>query len=189
MERPYTSKPHLWNERPSFDWSDWHVLPICSTIINGECGLMELLRKTHILYVSSEGWFRDLTQRLVHGIVPQAFTRRVLISISIVVLLIIGKRLARQSSGSLSITSTIYLLGGQLGVGRWMSSPYVVQFPFQLIDFTLHVSTVLCMGNTTLPSRLAFTSMRCVHTSLTIFSSFEAPTQITMLRPPWFCLV
>ena len=69
---------------------------ICSTIINGECGLMESSRKT----------------RLVHGIVPQTFTRRALIPMSTVVLFIAGERLAGQSSKPLSITSVICLLGG-----------------------------------------------------------------------------
>ena len=189
MERPYTSKPHPWNELPSFNWSDWHVLPICSTIINGECGLIESLRKPRSFYVSCEGWFRDLTQRLVHGIVPQAFARQALISTSMVVLLVVGERFAGWSSGSPFITSIICLLGGQLRVGRWTSLPCVAQFPFQLIDFMLNVSIVLCIGNVALPTRLAFTSMSCVHTSLTISSPFEAPTRIAMLRPPWFCLV
>ena len=91
---------------------------ICSTIINGERGLMESSRKTRAFYILCEGQFRDLTQRLVHGIIPQAFAGRALISASMVVLLVVGERLVGQSSGSPSITSTICLLGGQLEVGR-----------------------------------------------------------------------
>ena len=90
---------------------------ICSTIINGECGLMELSRKIHVFYVSGEGWFSDLTQCLVHGIIPQTFTKWALISMSTVVLFIAGERLAGPSFRPLSITSIICLLGGQLRVG------------------------------------------------------------------------
>ena len=162
---------------------------ICLTIINGERGLMESPRKIRTFYVSCEGWFRNLIQRLVHGIIPQAFVRQALVSTSMVVLLVIGESLGGRSSRSLSITSTICLFKGRLRVGQRMSSPSVTQFPFQFIDFTLHVSIILCMGNMTLPSRLTFTGMSCVHTSLTTSSSFEAPTLIAMLGSPWFYLV
>ena len=107
MERPYTSRPHLWSERPSFDWNGWHVLPVCLTIINGERGLMKSSRKSRIFYISCEGWLRNLTQYFVHGIVPQAFARRNFVPTSMVVLLFIGKGLVGWSSGSPSITSTI----------------------------------------------------------------------------------
>ena len=106
-----------------------------------------------------------------------------------VVFLVVGERFAGRSFGPPSITGTIGLLGGELGVGRWKPPPCLAQFPLQLVDFTLHVSIVLCMGNTALPSTLAFSSMSYMHTSLLISSPFEAPTRITMLRPPWFCLV
>ena len=55
----------------------------------------------------------------------------------------------------------------------------MTQLPFQLVDFTLHVSVILCIGNMTLPSRLIFTGMSCAHTSLTAPSPFEAPARIT----------
>ena len=83
---------------------------ICSTIINGDRELMESSRKTRVFYVSSERLFRDLTQRLIHGIIPQTFMRWALIPTFTVVLFIIGKRLIGHSSKPLSVTSVIYLL-------------------------------------------------------------------------------
>ena len=96
---------------------------------------MKSPRKALIFYVPCEGWFRNLTQRLVHGIVPQAFARRDFVPTSMVVLLFIGKGLAGRSSGSPSITSTICLFRGWFGAGRWTSSPSMTQLPLQLVDF------------------------------------------------------
>ena len=162
---------------------------ICSTIINGKHGLMESPRKTFTFYVSCEGWFRYLTQRLVHGIIPQAFARRALVSTSMVVLLVLRKILARQNSGSPSVTSTICLLRGRLRAGRRMSSPSVTQFPLQFIYFTLHVSIILCMGDMAFPSRLIFTGISCMLTSFTTSSPFEASMRTAMLGSPWFYLL
>ena len=46
---------------------------IYSTIVKGERGLMKSLRKTRTLYASREGRPSNLTQCLVHGIIPKAF--------------------------------------------------------------------------------------------------------------------
>ena len=159
------------------------------TIINGECGLMKSLRKARIFNVPCEGWFKDLTLRLVHGIIAQAFARWASVPTPMVVLLFIGKGFAGWSSRPLSIISIIYLFRGWLGDGRWTSLPSMTQLPLQLADFTLHVSVILCMGNMTLPLRLTFTGMSCVHTSLTAPFLFEAPALIAMLRTPWLCLM
>ena len=154
MERPYTSRLHLWSEQPSLIEMANVFYRICPTIINGECGLMKLPRKARIFNVPCEGWFRNLTQRLVHGIVAQAFARRVFVPTSVVVLLFIGKGFVRRSSGSPSITSTIRLFRGRFGAGRWTSLPSMTQLPLQLIDFTLYVSVILCI----LPLRPPFRS-------------------------------
>ena len=87
---------------------------------------------------------------------------------SMAILLIAGKGFTARSSRSSSISSIICLVRGQLGVGRWMSSPCVAQFFLQFINFTLHVSIILCMRNMALPSRLASTGISCVHTSFMI---------------------
>ena len=102
---------------------------------------MKSSRKARIFNVPCEGWFRDLTQRLVHGIIAQASARWASIPTSMVVLLFIGKGLAGRSSEPLSITSTICLFKARLGTGWWTSSSSMTQLPLQLIDFTLHVSS------------------------------------------------
>ena len=115
--------------------------------------------------------------------------RRTFLPTSMAILFFIGKSLARQSSGPPSITSTICLFGGRLGAGWGTSSPSVTQLSFQFVNFTLHVSVILCMGDMALPSRLAFASMSCAYTSFTALSPFEDPVRIAMLGTPWFCLV
>ena len=115
--------------------------------------------------------------------------RQTFVPTSMVMLLFIGKNLARRGSKSPSITSTICLLGGRFGARRGTSLPSMTQPSFQLVNFTLHVSVILCMGDMTLPSRLTFAGMSCTHTSFMALSPFEAPVRIAMLGTPWLCLV
>ena len=156
---------------------------IWSTGIKGENGLMKSPRKAHIFYISRERWLRNLTQRLVHDIVPQAFAGRALIPASTAILLVVGKSLTGRSSRSSSISSIICLFKGQLEIGLWISSPCAAQFFLQFINFTLHVSIIPCIGNMVLPSRLASTGMSCVRTSLMISPMLKVYKWIAMLRP------
>ena len=150
---------------------------------------MESLRKIRIFYVPCEGWFGNLAQRFVHGVVPQAPARRASVPMSMAVLLFIGKCLTRRSSGSPPITSSICLLGWWFGA-RWGTfSPGMVQLSLQLVNLTLKVPVIFCMGNMTLPTRATFGSMSCAHTPLTTFPLFGTPVRITMLGAPWLCLV
>jgi len=59
-----------------------------------------------------------------------------------------------------------------------------MQLPLQLINFTLHVFVILCIGDMILSSRLTFAGMSCAHTSLTALSPFEALVQVAMLGTP-----
>ena len=43
---------------------------ICSAIVKGERGLMKSPKEARIFYISRERWLNNLTQRLIHGIVP-----------------------------------------------------------------------------------------------------------------------
>ena len=106
-----------------------------------------------------------------------------------VIFLVTGESLTGRSSGSSSICSIICLLRRQLGVRWWVPSPCAAQFLLQLINFTLHVSFILCMGNMALPSRLTFAGMRCVHTPLVISPLLKVYKRIVMLRTTWFFLV
>ena len=162
---------------------------IHSAIIKGERGLMKSSRETRLFYISSERGLSNLTQRLIHGIVPKAFMRRALILAPMAIFLVTIESLTRRSSGSSPICGIICLLGRQLGVRWWAPSPYVTQLLFQLINFTLHVSFILCIGDVALPSWLNFTGMRCIHTSLMISLLLKVYNGIVMLRAPQFYLV
>lgn len=162
---------------------------IHSAIIKGECGLMKSPRETRTFYISRERGLSNLTQRLVHGIVPKAFIRRALILTPMAIFLLTGESLTRRSSGSLPICSIICLLGRQLRVRWWAPSPCATQLLLQPINFTLHVSFILCMGDVALPSWLNFASIRDMHTSLIISLLLKVYNGIVMLRDPWFCLV
>ena len=150
---------------------------------------MKLLRETHTLYASRERGPSNLTQRFVHGIVPKAFMGRTLILTPMVIFLVTRESLTRQSSGSSPICSIICLLGRQLRVRWWAPSPCATKLLLQLINFTLHVSFILCMGDMALPSWLTFAGMRCMHTSLMISFLLKVYNGIIMLRAPRFCLV
>ena len=65
-----------------------------STIVDGERGLMESLRKFGVFYPAHERRFGDLIQRLAHSVTSQAFTRQALVPMFMMVLFIIGERLA-----------------------------------------------------------------------------------------------
>ena len=73
-----------------------HVLHrVCSTIVNGECWLIESLRKSCPFNLICEGRFGNLVQHLAHSVISQAFARRALIPTFVMVLLIVGERLVR----------------------------------------------------------------------------------------------
>ena len=160
---------------------------ICSAIIKGECGLMKSPRETRTFYISRERGLSNLTQRLVHGIVPKAFMGWALILALTAIFLVARESLTGWSSRSSPICSIICLLGRQLGVRWWVPSLCTTQLFLQLINFTLHVSFILCMGDMALPSWLTFAGMRCMHTSLMISHLLRIYNWIVVLRAPRFC--
>ena len=162
---------------------------ICSAIIKGECGLMKSPRETRTFYISHKRGLSNLTQCLIHGVVPKAFRGWALILMPMVIFLVTRESLTRQSSGSSPICSIICLLGRQLKVGWWAPSPCAMQLFLQLINFTLYVFFILCMGDMALPSWLTLAGMRCMHTSLMISPLLRVYNWIVMLRAPRFCLV
>ena len=68
---------------------------IHSIIIDGECWLIELSRKSCPFNLMSEGGLGDLVQHLAHSVISQAFARRALIPTFVMVLLIVGEKIAR----------------------------------------------------------------------------------------------
>ena len=71
---------------------------VYSTIVNGECRLVEALWKFSPLYLARERRFRDLIQHLAHNVISHAFTRRALVFSLLVALFIAGERFAWRSS-------------------------------------------------------------------------------------------
>ena len=68
-------------------------------------------------------------------------------------------------------------------------SPCATQLLLQVVNLTLHVSFILCMGDMALPSRLTLTSMCCLHTSFMISPLLWVYDWIITLKAPWFLLV
>ena len=76
-----------------------HVLySICSTIVNGECWLVELPREYCPLNVTHEGQLGNLVQRLADSVTPQASSWRALVSMFMMVFNFVGKGFGRWSS-------------------------------------------------------------------------------------------
>ena len=68
---------------------------IHSTIIDGERWLIEPSRKSCPFNLIREGGLGDLVQHLAHSVISQAFARRALIPTFVMVLLIVGEKIAR----------------------------------------------------------------------------------------------
>ena len=145
--------------------------------------------KTRTFYASRERRPNNLTQCIVHGIIPEAFMGWALLFTLMVIFLVARESFTGWSSGSSPIRSIIYILRWQLGVGWWMPSPYTTQLFLQFINFTLHVPFTLCMGNMAFPSWLTLASMRYMHTSLMVSPLLWVCNWIGMLRSARFCLV
>ena len=76
-----------------------HVLhKICSTIVDGDCWLIESPRKPCPFNLVREGRLGNLVQHLAHCVIFQAFARRAFILTFVIVLLIVEERLARWGS-------------------------------------------------------------------------------------------
>ena len=69
-----------------------------STIVDGERWLMEPLRKCCPFNLVREGKLGNLIQCFAHSVISQDSVRRALVSTLVMVLFIVGKRLAGWSS-------------------------------------------------------------------------------------------
>ena len=107
---------------------------------------------------------------------------------SMVILLVAGKGFTARSSRSSSISSIICLVRGQLGVGRWMSSPCAAQFFFQFINFTFAFLYHSLHGKHDFSLKTGFYWYSCVHTSFMISLMLKVYKRIAMLRPFWILL-
>ena len=98
-----------------------------------------------------------------------------------VTFLVARESFTRWSSGPLPVHGIICLLEGQLGIWWWAPSPCVTQL-LQLVNLTLPISFIFCMGDMALPSWLTLTSMHCMHTSFMISPSFTI--ELLCWEPP-----
>ena len=87
-----------------------------STIVDGECWLMEPSRKSYPFNLACDGWLGNLVQRFAYSFISQAFARRALIPTFVMVFFIVGERLARWSSWPSPITSILFTLKGNFKV-------------------------------------------------------------------------
>ena len=87
-----------------------------STIVDGECWLMEPPRKNCPFNLMHEGWLGNLVQCFTHSVISQASVRRALISTFVMVFFIVGKRLTRRSSWPSPITSILFTFKGNVKV-------------------------------------------------------------------------
>ena len=150
---------------------------------------MKSPRKTRTLYASREGRPSDLTQCFVYGIILQAFMSWALILMLMAIFLIAKESLTGWSFGSSLIRSIICILGWQLEVRWWVPSPYATQLFLQFINFMLHVSFTLCMGNMAFASWMTLASMRYMYTSLMVSPLLRVCNWIVVLRSARFFLV
>ena len=113
----------------------------------------------------------------------------VLILMLMAIFLVARESFTRQSSGSSLVRDIICLFGKRLGIRWWEPLSCATQLLLQLVNLTLHVSFILCMGDMALPSWLTLASMCCLHTSFMISPLLKVYDWIITLRTPWFRLV
>ena len=66
-----------------------------STIVDGECWLMEPSRKCCPFNLTHEGRFGNLVHCFAYSVISQAFARRAFVFMLVTVLFFVGKRLTR----------------------------------------------------------------------------------------------
>ena len=162
---------------------------IHSTIIKGEGGLVKSPKEARPLYASCERGPSNLILCFVHGIISKALMGWALILTLMAIFLFARKSFTGWSSRSSPVRGIICLLGRQLGIRWGAPSPCTMQLLLQLINLTLHVSFILCMGDMALPSWLTLASMCCMRTSFMISPLLRVYDWIVMLRALRFYLV
>ena len=162
---------------------------VCLTVVHGECGLHEPLRKSPSLNSTRERWSGNLVKPSVHRIISQAFGKWIPISALMVVVLNIQERLTRKSSWSASITTILFIVKREVRIRESSLSPFMAQLSLQEINLQLQGSSILFMRKVAPISGLTLASMGGMHTKLPIPSLFKVDKMVFTLRPHRFCLV
>ena len=100
-----------------------------STIVDGECGMMEPPRKSCPFNLARERLLGNLVQHFAYSFISQAFARRALVPTFVMVFFIVGEGLAGWSSWPSPITSILFTLRGNVRVGGGLFSPCTTQLP------------------------------------------------------------
>ena len=162
---------------------------VCSTIVHGERGLGESLRKSPSLNSMHERWSGDLVERSAHRVISQALGRWIPVSALMVVVFNIRERLIRRSFWSASITSILFIMGREVWIWGSSLSLFVAQLSLQMINLQLQSSSILFMRKVAPISGLAPASMGGMHTNLPVPSSLKVDKLVFTLGSHRFCLV
>ena len=98
-----------------------------STVIQGESGLSEPLRKSSFLNPTGEGWFGNLVECFTHNVIYQASRRRIVVSMSMAIIFFIWERFVGGSSWPLPVVFVLLIIGRVVRIGRSSPSALVMQ--------------------------------------------------------------
>ena len=111
---------------------------VCSTVVNGESCLLELLRKYGPFYVMCERRLGELIQCLAHGVVSQAPGRWASAPTPPVVFFFMGEGLTWGSPRSSSIVIITFIVGGRVESRTRLPLLCMVQLSFQIVYLLPH---------------------------------------------------
>ena len=142
-------------------------------VIKGESWLLESPKECSPFYAVCERWFRELIQCLAHGIVSQALRKWASVFAPLVMLFFMGEGLALRGSRSLPIVIIAFIIGGQVRDKMRSPSLCMAQFSLQVVYLSLHgLFVILSLGYVAAHTRIAFTSLSGIYTSLSKPSIF-----------------
>ena len=163
-------------------------------VVNGKRRLIETSRQFSPLYPVREGWFGDLIQCLVHGIITQTLTRWALMSSLRARLLFVGKGFTWGGSWPPLVTDILFLVKGCVWVGKGPPLLCTAQLLFQVVYLSLHGLIVVSpLGYATTYLGVALARLSSMYASLSISSIAwiwpRVRRIILPLRPNKFCLL
>ena len=167
---------------------------VCSTIIHGECWLVEPSRKFCLFYPPCKGWLRNLVQCLFHNISSYSFTRRAPAFPLVQMFFLTGERFAWWSSRPLSVYGIFFIIGGDIIAVRGLLLLCSTKLLFQIINLSLQGFFItLPMSYMTFPSKTASIRVNGMHTAfsivLTISFTFKIEKLILLTNVSRFCLM
>ena len=155
---------------------------VCSAIIHGERWLVEPSRKFCLFYPPRKGWFRNLAQRLFHNINSHSFARRAPAFRLVKMLFLTWEGFAWWSSRSLSVYSIIFIIRGDIRVGKGLFLLCSMELLFKIINLSLHGFIIIpLVGYVTFPSKTASIRVDGMHTAFLIVLTISFTFKIEKL--------